>query len=209
MFTGIIEEVGSVEEVKPSPSGLMIKIGSKTVRGGLALGESVSVNGACLTVADLGDDYFALDVVPETIGRSTLSKLRAGVKVNLERAMKADGRYGGHIVSGHVDGVGRIRRIARRGKAIELEITLPAGLQRYFVKQGSVAVDGVSLTVAEVAGNSITVAIIPFTLASTTLCGKRAGDEVNIEADVLAKYVEKRNRREIDDVYLKEIGFIS
>jgi len=209
MFTGIIEEIGIVDQAKQSSSGAKLKIKAKNIVAGLNLGDSIAVNGACLTVADLGDDYFGVDVVRETLGLSTLQKIKTGEKVNLERAMKAEGRFGGHLVSGHVDGMGRIKRLIKRGNAAELEITVPRELMRYVVSKGSIAIDGISLTVAEVMGDGIRIAVIPFTVQNTVLPGKKPGDSVNVEIDMIAKYVEKGNGSKIDEKFLKEVGFAS
>ena len=214
MFTGIIEEIGAVAGFKSSSSGFHLKIKAKKVLEGLKIGDSVSVSGVCLTVSALADDRFGVDVVRETLTRSTLGRIKQGDGVNLERALPAEGRLDGHIVNGHVDGTGRIRRFIRKVNAAEMEITLPVQLGKYVVQKGSIAVDGISLTIAEVLNkNDIRIAIVPLTLSSTTLLDRKVGDHVNIEVDQVAKYAEKqgilpeKKSSRIDEGFLRETGF--
>lgn len=181
MFTGIVEELGSVV----SRSGPKLRIGATTVLGDVELGASIAVNGTCLTVTDWGDDWWEADVVEETYARTALGDLEAGSPVNLERPVRVSDRLGGHIVQGHVDAVGTIVR-----PAPDLRIDLPPDLLRYVVHKGSITVDGVSLTVAAVHDDGFTVAVIPHTAEVTTLGHKGPGDPVNLELDVIAKYVE-------------------
>ena len=187
MFTGIIEERGVVREVGPN----RLSVGCRTVASDSAPGASIAVNGACLTVVERSSDHLAFDLSEETIRRTSFSRLRAGDPVNLERALTLSTRLGGHLVQGHVDGVGEVVAVepAEDGGA-RLTIRVPAALDRYLVEKGSIGVDGVSLTIAERDGTTFSVALIPHTLAVTTLGAAEAGDPVNLEVDVIAKYVQ-------------------
>ena len=190
MFTGLIEEAGVVAEVGPAPEGARLMISAAAVLEGLSVGDSVAVNGACLTAVEVSAGGFAADCVAETLRRTSLGSLRAGDRVNLERPMRLGDRLDGHMVQGHVDGVGRVRGTRGEGESTILEIAPPASLLRYIVEKGSIAVDGVSLTVAERLPDAFTVALIPHTMEVTTL-GPGARDRaVNLEVDVVAKYVE-------------------
>ncbi len=182
MFTGIVEELGRVE----SFDGDVLRIGARTVLEGTAVGDSIAVNGCCLTVVAFGDGWWQADVSAETRSRTGLDAVRAGDEVNLERAARVDQRIGGHLVQGHVDGVGEIVE-----PVPDLQVRAPQALLRYVVEKGSITVDGVSLTVVDVLADGFTVAIIPHTSAVTTLGGRRPGDTVNLEVDVIAKYVER------------------
>lgn len=182
MFTGLIETLGQV--LRPGPR---LRVGCEL---GLALGDSVAVDGCCLTVVELGPNWFEADAVPETLRRTTLGRRVAGDAVNLERPVRPEGRLGGHFVQGHVDGVGRLVRRAAEGDSWLLDFTAGPEVLRYVVAKGSVAVDGISLTVADRSEDRFRVAVIPHTAAVTTLGQRREDDEVNLEADVLAKYVE-------------------
>ena len=190
MFTGLVEELGSVRTVTRRADAARLEITCDVVRGDAVLGASIAVNGCCVTVVELGDDWFAADAQPETLARTTLGTLAAGDRVNLERPVRLADRLGGHLVQGHVDGVGRVvdRRPSADGSAV-VAIEIPVDLRRYVVEKGSITVDGVSLTVA--GPDDVTVALIPHTLEHTTLGARRPGDGVNIEVDVLAKYVER------------------
>lgn len=187
MFTGIIEEVGAVVSIG---SGRICARAKKTLEG-THIGDSIAVNGVCLTVTGMGKEEFAADVMPETLSRSSLGRLKPGDGVNLERAMAADGRFGGHIVSGHIDGTGTIETITKDGNAFRYQITAPQNIMRGIVEKGSVAVDGISLTVAGVLKNSFEVSVIPHTRGETALSGKRPGAVVNLENDIIGKYVER------------------
>lgn len=189
MFTGIIEELGTVLEADLTPRGGTLRISCPGMWRELDLGESVAVNGVCLTVTGTRDGSFTADVSPESLQRSTLGSLRRGEVVNLERALRLDSRLGGHLVQGHVDGVGRITEIRVEGRGRTLVIDAPPGIAAYLVEKGSVAVDGISLTVSALRGTSFSVAVIPHTLAATNLGRRRAGDAVNLEVDIIAKYV--------------------
>ena len=189
MFTGIIEEMGIVKSIKSK----VITIEANKIFDDLKLGDSVSVNGTCLTVSSFSNKIFNADITSETLSRTNLGDLKSGFKVNLERALTLNGRLGGHIVSGHIDGVGIIKNISKKSEDIELVIEVPTNLMKYIIEKGSVAVDGISLTVAKVDNNknNFSVAIIPHTLKETVLYYKKAGDKVNIENDIIGKYVER------------------
>ncbi len=191
MFTGIIEEVGTVKAVKRSGTSSFIEIQAKKVLEDVHLGDSIAVNGVCLTVTHCDGSIFRADVMNETLSRSSLGSLTTGSLVNLERAMAADGRFGGHIVSGHIDGTGTVSDIRNDGIAVWYTITAPPELLRYIVEKGSIAIDGISLTVAKVTETSFSVSIIPHTAAQTILGTKKTGDMVNLENDIIGKYVEK------------------
>ncbi len=192
MFTGIIESLGTVVSVDTASTGTRLVIRSGDVLAGARAGDSVAVNGACLTVVGLRDGAFATDLSVETLRRTTLHSLRPGDAVNLERPLRLDQRLGGHLVQGHVDGVGRITVLRPDGGGTWMEITPPAGLMRYLAEKGSIAIDGVSLTVAGMWDESrFAVALIPHTLAVTTLGRRSCGADVNIEVDILSKYVER------------------
>jgi riboflavin synthase len=191
MFTGIIEETGEVIEIRDTSDFRTIHVCGKSVLDDLRLGSSIAVNGVCLTVRSILADTFSAEMSRETLDRTSLGSLSKGAVVNLERPMRGDSRFGGHIVQGHVDGVGRIRRFDRHGDAWNLEIDYPEGGSRYIVEKGSIAVDGISLTVAALLGSNVfSVAIIPHTFENTNLKAAKAGSPVNLEFDVLAKYVE-------------------
>ena len=191
MFTGLIEEVGTLRAVRRGAHSAVLSIGAETVLSGLKTGDSVAVNGVCLTVTAQDSGGFTADVMHETLNRSSLGALAPGSPVNLERAMAADSRFGGHIVSGHIDGTGSVLSQRREDNAVWVTIKTPAPLLRYIVEKGSIAIDGVSLTVAAVTGTDFSVSIIPHTGAQTILLGKKPGEPVNLECDVIGKYVEK------------------
>lgn len=214
MFTGLIEEIGSVRHVVSGAEWGSIAIGCRNVLSGTKIGDSIAVNGVCLTVTDLKKDGFTADVMVETLRRSSLGALRQGDPVNLERAMPADGRFGGHIVAGHIDGTGVLSRKERIGNAVLLEISAAPAILYEIVEKGSIAIDGVSLTVVSVSENGFTVSIIPHTGAQTILLEKNTGSTVNLETDVIAKYVrrftspapeEKKTTLTLD--FLRENGF--
>lgn len=198
MFTGLVEELGTVRERVPSAAGARMVIGCDLVREGLAIGDSVAVNGACLTVVDLPDGAFAVDCVEETLRRTSVGDRQAGDRVNLERAMRVGDRLGGHIVQGHVDGTGTIRAFTPEGDGMLMSVAADPDLLRYVVEKGSITVDGVSLTVASREPDGFTIALIPHTMEVTTLSADAVGRRVNLEADVLAKYVEALVRPHVD-----------
>lgn len=191
MFTGLIEEIGKVRQVVSGAEWGSISIACREVLKGTKIGDSIAVNGVCLTVVHLADDGFTADVMAETLKRSSLGALRRGDAVNLERAMPADGRFGGHIVAGHIDGRGTLVRKERDGNAVRLEVSAAPSLLYEIVEKGSIAIDGVSLTVVSVGESGFTVSIIPHTGAQTILLEKKTGDAVNLETDVIAKYVRR------------------
>jgi riboflavin synthase len=191
MFTGIVEEVGTVRETARHRDVLLLQVAARKVVEGLPEGGSVAVNGCCLTAIRISPDGFVCELTEETLRRTSFSGLQAGARVNLERPMPADGRFDGHIVQGHVDGVGRVSSLRLLGDSAELRIAPPAELLRYLVQKGSIAVEGVSLTVAALGADAFTVALIPYTLNATNLRDARPGDPVNLEVDVIAKYVER------------------
>ena len=192
MFTGIVEELGTVESIEDQGDALRLTVRAATVLGDAGLGDSIAVNGCCLTVVTSDDDTWTADVMQETLDRTSLLGVAPGDRVNLERAVTADKRLGGHIVQGHVDGVGRIVSRAPSEHWDVVTIALPdPDLTRYLVDKGSITVDGVSLTVVEAGVDRFTVSLIPETLARTTLGRRQPGDRVNLEVDVLAKHVEK------------------
>ena len=211
MFTGIIEEVGTVQSVRKGAHSAVLAVKAVTVLEGLQVGDSIATNGVCLTVTAFDAASFSADVMHETLNRSSLGSLAPGSPVNLERAMPADGRFGGHIVSGHIDGTGRVQRITADDNAIWYTIGASSALLRYVVEKGSVALDGISLTVASVAPDGFSVSVIPHTQAATNLASKQVGSLINIETDIIGKYVEKllvpSQGNGLSLEWLKENGF--
>lgn len=191
MFTGLIEEIGAVQRIERSSQAARLTIAARKVLTGTRLGDSIAVNGACLTVVELQPAALVAEVMAETLRVTTLGSLRAGDRVNLERALQLGDRLGGHLVSGHVDAVGEITARHKAGIAWELTVLVPNGLERYMVPKGSVALDGTSLTVITLLGNQVVVGLIPHTAQSTILGTKEPGDKVNIEVDLLARYLER------------------
>ena len=195
MFTGIIEGVGVVRSVSLGSTGGVVSVDIGSLSEGTGVGDSVAVNGVCLTVSKLSGSVADFDVSGESVGKSSLGKVRSGAAVNLERAMSAGGRFGGHIVQGHVDGVGKVEAVERKGDFVELRFSAGGELLGEIVAKGSVAVDGVSLTVAKMDGRGFSVAVIPVTLKETTLGKVKTGDVVNIETDIICKTVKKQLER--------------
>jgi len=191
MFTGIVETVGIIEAVEPGDDLTRLVIGAESIADGVKPGDSVSVNGGCLTVTSIRDGRFAFEAVPETLQRTSLGDLKVGARVNLERAMRAGDRLDGHLVQGHVDGVGTVRQMIQHGNDVRLQIDCDSELADCVVEKGSIAVDGVSLTVAALLPAGFEVALIPHTLEATTLRDRQPRDRVNLEADVLGKYVKR------------------
>ena len=187
MFTGIIEEIGTVKALKPG----ILELNANKVLTDVHLGDSIAVNGVCLTVTSYTENSFCVDVMPETFRRTSLGSLTIGSKVNLERAMAANGRFGGHIVAGHIDGTGTITGIRKDSNAVWYTIGTTEKITKYIVEKGSIAIDGISLTVAKVDAKSFSVSVIPHTLEKTALAGKKLQDTVNLENDCIGKYVEK------------------
>ena len=191
MFTGIIEELGRVVAVERRGGQTRLAISALQVSASLELGDSVAVSGACLTVAQVGDGRFSVALTRETIERTTLGQLKPGTQVNLELALSLGDRLGGHLMAGHVDGVGEIANLRREGDTARLEVSYPPGLSAYLTPRGSVAVDGVSLTVVELGTEQFSVALVEHTLQHTTLGSMQQGDRVNLEADLIARYLER------------------
>jgi len=191
VFTGIIEEIGTVQNVKRGANSSALTISGDIIFSDLKIGDSVAVEGVCLTAAAISGKTFTADVMHETLKRSSIGSLKSGSPVNLERAMAAQGRFGGHIVSGHIDGTGLITEIKKDDNAILYKIKANDNIIKYIVEKGSIAIDGISLTVTFVTGDSFGVSIIPHTAGATTLSLKKAGAGVNLENDIIGKYVEK------------------
>jgi len=191
MFTGIVEELGEIVAIERGTESAVVTVRGPLVTGDAAQGSSIAVNGVCLTVVGHDHETFSVDVMAETLNRSSLGSLQAGTLVNLERAMTASARFGGHIVQGHVDGTARILARVPGDRWEVVQFTLPADLSRYVVEKGSITVDGVSLTVSDITDDTFSVSLIPTTLGLTTLGHKVVGDAVNLEVDVIAKYVER------------------
>jgi riboflavin synthase len=209
MFTGIVEEVGKVTSVRAKPQAMELTIACSLVLEDVKRGDSISINGVCLTVSTFNNAAFTVDVIPETVKSSTISGLKTGSRVNLERAMPANGRFGGHFVSGHIDGVGTIRSEKKEANAVTKTIELEPQLMKYMMLKGSIAVDGTSLTVFGVGHNTVTISLIPTTQQDSLLGEKGIGAQVNIECDLLAKYTERIQTAEpkMTKSWLSEHGF--
>ncbi len=216
MFTGIIEEIGTVVSVTQSSQQAKITIKAEKIFSDLKLGDSVAVNGVCLTVSSMLINTFTADVMNETFSRTSLSQLKPKSHVNLERAMSAQGRFGGHIVAGHVDGTGTVTAVEKDDNAVWYTISAPQNIMKYIIEKGSVAIDGISLTVARLTESSFSVSIIPHTAKETILSEKAVGDTVNLENDIVGKYVErlmgfkpeKTNKSNITADFLSQNGFL-
>ena len=191
MFTGIVEELGTIRAVRRGTASAVLSIGASEVLSDLKIGDSVAVNGVCLTATSFSPTGFTADVMHETLNRSSLGALTVGSRVNLERAMAADGRFGGHIVSGHIDGTGTITAIRPDDNAVWYTVAASPELLRYIVEKGSITIDGISLTVADVTEHDFSISAIPHTVAQTVLRERHEGDTVNLECDIIGKYVEK------------------
>lgn len=218
MFTGIVEEKGKIRRISSGGVSAVVEISACKVLEGTKLGDSIAVNGICLTVTSIGRDFFTADVMAETMRRTSLSMCRAGSEVNLERAMAADGRFGGHIVSGHIDGTGTIASMKREENAVWVKISAGKPILDLIVEKGSIAIDGISLTVAEITERDFSVSVIPHTGEETILLSKKPGDPVNLENDIIGKYVQKLMSVSSDDEnsesgigismdFLRECGF--
>ncbi len=216
MFTGIVEEVGKVISAQASARRFSLKaerlvIAARETLKNVKPGGSVAINGVCLTVTDFTATSFAFDVMPETLKRTNLGRLKSGDKVNLERPLGLGGEVGGHLVQGHIDDTGKVVAIAPEGESILMRFEAPAGVMRYVVPKGFIAVDGISLTVTEIQSNSFQVSLVDFTLKRTNLDGRKAGDRVNLEVDIIAKYVEQflhARTTGITPDFLREHGFM-
>lgn len=212
MFTGIIEEIGKIQTVRKGAASSSISVQAKKVLQDVHIGDSIAVNGVCLTVTAFSQGVFTADVMHETFNRSSLGSLQTGSPVNLERAMPSNGRFGGHIVSGHIDGIGTVSAIQKDDNAVWYTIKTAPGILRYIVEKGSVAIDGISLTVATVERDCFSVSIIPHTASITTLSNRRVGDTVNLENDCIGKYVERlmgiqQSKHNITADFLTKYGF--
>ncbi|OZM57144.1 riboflavin synthase [Lottiidibacillus patelloidae] len=217
MFTGIIEEIGNISNMKQTGKAIVMTIAAKKVLSDVNLGDSIAVNGVCLTVTSYTTNQFTVDIMPETVKSTSLQQLSKGSNVNLERAMSAGGRFGGHFVSGHVDGLGTIVKKERVENAVYYNITVPNDIKHYLLYKGSVSVDGTSLTIFGVEDNEFTISLIPHTLSETILGEKGPGDYVNIECDMIGKYIERfiNNRLQsangksasITESFLEDNGF--
>lgn len=191
MFTGIVEEIGTVVSVSQGTKAAKLTLQGNLIFEDMHIGDSIAVNGVCLTVTEKTSNTFIVDVMPETLRRSSLGKLTKGSKVNMERAMAAKGRFGGHIVSGHIDGTGEIESFVKEDNAVWVTINASSKLLKYIIEKGSITIDGISLTVAYVDNRCFKVSLIPHTAANTTLLTKKAGDIVNLENDIVGKYIDK------------------
>ena len=215
MFTGIVEEIGTIEGISINGSSNVIQISANKVLEGTVIGDSIAVNGVCLTVTDISNNSFNADIMPETLNRTYMKNLHKGDKVNLERAMLAGSRFGGHVVSGHIDGIGKITDIVSNDNAVWYTIESSREILYYIVEKGSVALDGISLTVAYVDDRCFKVSIIPHTRSQTILGYKRIGDFINIENDIYGKYINKfwteqqkvEKKSNITEEFLRENGF--
>lgn len=215
MFTGIVEEIGVIKEFSKSGNSALIVVECKKVLEDTKIGDSIAIDGVCQTVTSLTSSSFSAQVSSETINVTTFSNFKVGMKINLERALTLNGRLGGHIVSGHVDGLGKVKKIEKLSEFYNITFEIEKNLTKYIAKKGSITVNGVSLTIADIASNEFNIAIIPHTFENTSLKNLQKGDFVNIEVDILAKYIEKilstdnntSRNREIDDNFLKENGF--
>lgn len=212
MFTGLVTEIGTVSSAQRTSSGLRLTVRAPLTASEVALGDSVNINGACQTVVNISGDTFGVDTIPETLKKTTLGRLKAGSRVNLEQAVKASDRLGGHIVSGHVDCVGSVVHAHTLPTVTELAVAFPGEFADLIVAQGSIALDGVSLTVAALNNHEFTVAIIPTTWEMTTLSGLKTGNGINLEFDILGKYVVNYLKRKnansgIDENKLRELGY--
>lgn len=213
MFTGIIEELGKIATTNPIAGGLSIKIEANKILEDISVNDSVCIDGVCLTVTNFDNSGFWVDAVGATLEKSTFASVKPSSFVNLERSVRLNDRLGGHLVQGHVNGIGTISEIKKLGENYLLKITVPESLERYVIKEGSIAVNGISLTIADLDKNLISISIIPHTWQNTNLKFKKVNDKVNIEIDILAKYVERllnRNNTSENDItenWLKEIGY--
>lgn len=214
MFTGIIEEIGKIQKTQPIAGGISVKIEAKKILKDISVNDSICIDGVCLTATKTDDSGFWVDAVGATLEKSTFAEIKPSASVNLERSLRINDRLGGHIVQGHVNGVGTISEIQKLGENYLLKISIPEELEKYLIKEGSIAINGISLTIAEVIKNQTAISIIPHTWQNTTLQHKNVNDKVNIEIDILAKYVEKllsknnsSNKVDISENWLKELGY--
>jgi riboflavin synthase len=214
MFTGIIEEIGTIEKITPIAGGITIKIMAEKILEDVAVNDSVCIDGVCLTVTKFDKNSFWVDAVGATLEKTTFNKVKANAAVNLERSVRLNDRLGGHLVQGHVNGIGTISEIKKLGENYLVKINIPEDLEKFIIKEGSIAINGISLTIADVNKNEISISIIPHTWQNTNLKFKEVNDKVNVEIDILAKYVEKlltkvnnSSNKNITESWLKEIGY--
>lgn len=214
MFTGIIEEIGTIEKVSPISGGISLTIRAKKIIEDIAVNDSVCIDGVCLTVTKSDKSSFWVDAVGATLEKSTFNKVKADTSVNLERSVRLSDRLGGHLVQGHINGIGILSEIKKLGENYLVKIIIPEELERYLVKEGSIAINGISLTIAELNKNEISISVIPHTWQNTNLKDKKVNEKVNVEIDILAKYVEKllaKNNnnpdKNITEGWLKELGY--
>ena len=214
MFTGIVEEIGKIEKATPIAGGLKLKINAAKILEDINVNDSICINGVCLTVTETGQNYFLVDAVGTTLEKTTFSNAQKNDSVNLERSVKLNDRLGGHLVQGHVNGIGQITEIKKLGENYLVKISISAELERYLIKEGSIAINGISLTIAKLEKNVISISIIPHTWQNTNLKEKNIKDNVNVEVDILAKYVEKllsksnsSSEKNISEGWLKELGY--
>ncbi|PDY48974.1 riboflavin synthase [Bacillus pseudomycoides] len=214
MFTGIVEELGTVSNIRQSGEAMKLTIAANTILSDVKLGDSIAVNGICLTVTSFTASSFTVDAMPETVRATSLRMLGTSSKVNLERAMAANGRFGGHFVTGHIDGIGTILNKKQHYNAIYYKIGIPDDLLRYCLQKGSIAVDGTSLTIFDIDESSITISLIPHTVSESIIGKKAAGDIVNIECDMIGKYIERfisqptKRSTSVTESFLQENGFL-
>jgi riboflavin synthase len=213
MFTGIIEEIGIIQKIDVIENGKRLKISASKIMDDVKVDDSVAVNGVCLTVIKLEQNSFWAEAVGETLKKTTINKLNQNTNVNLERAIRLSDRLGGHLVQGHVNGIGVIKKVNRLGENYYVEVQIPSDLEKYLIKEGSIAVDGISLTIANLTGSLVGISIIPHTWKNTNLRFRQISDEVNIEVDIIAKYVEKllnakdKDANNLSDDVLKNMGY--
>jgi len=209
MFTGIVEEIGKVSAITKTRAGALLKVKTKSICADAKLGDSVAINGVCLSVVEIKGDILSFDVIQETLSNTSLGDLKINDPLNLERSLKPDSRMGGHFVTGHIDYKGKIESMIKGSEGIGVKIYLPEEFSNFVIKKGSVALDGISLTVAEVERKNFTVYLIPHTLKVTTLGNKKKGDSLNIETDLLAKYIAKHIQKPTLESLLKKYQYTS
>ncbi|MBU1100389.1 MAG: riboflavin synthase [Bacteroidetes bacterium] len=215
MFTGLIEEIGKITKISNIPGGKTLHISANNILDDLKIDDSVAVNGVCLTATKLSGNGFWADAVGATLEKTTLATIRENFSVNLERSVRLMDRLGGHLVQGHVNGIAKISQINKLGDNYFLEVAIPEGLKKYVIDEGSISIDGISLTIAKLNGIKVGVSVIPHTWKSTTLCKNKIGDNVNIETDVIAKYIEKlllsntdEDKSKFSDDWFKKMGYL-
>ena len=214
MFTGLIEEVGKLNRIQVIPGGKRIKISARKILSELKVDDSVAVNGVCLTTVKIDEDGFWAEAVGDTLAKSTFEVLRESQSVNLERALRLSDRLGGHLVQGHINGIAAVSQIRKIGENYLLEIDIPPQFEKYLIEEGSIAVDGISLTIAKLEGSRAGISVIPHTWKNTNLSSRKIGDKVNIEIDVIAKYIEKflksgmsKNGETFSEEWFKKLGY--